>query len=317
MAEVILLGEPMAMLVANTVGALEDVGSFTRALAGAEVNVCIGLTRLGHPVSYITKLSTDPFGKYIYRALEKESIGREFITFDDDHQSGMVMKDKVESGDPTLQYYRKNSAAANITPADVEHVTFEGVRHIHITGIMPAVSESARAATYRLIQKACENGVYISFDPNLRYQLWKDREQMIRTINDLASYANMVLPGIAEGKTLTGRDRPEDIAEFYQDMGVETVIIKLGSRGAYVRHGKEDFVVPGYPVDKVVDTVGAGDGFAVGVISGRLEGLPMRDAVDRGNAIGALQVMEIGDNEGLPTPDKLQAFMQKGKNTKG
>lgn len=313
MAEVILLGEPMAMLVATTVGALEDVVSFTRALAGTEVNVCIGLTRLGHAATYITKLSTDPFGKYIYRALEKENIGREFITFDDEHQSGMVMKDKVETGDPTLQYYRKNSAAANITPADVEHVTFEGVKQVHITGIMPAISESAKAATYRLIQKAKKNGVYMSFDPNLRYQLWKDKEIMVRTINDLASHANMVLPGISEGKALTGSDDPDRIADFYQNMGVETVIVKLGSRGAYIREGKESLTVPGYRVEHVVDTVGAGDGFAVGVISGRLEGLSVRDAVDRGNAIGALQVMEIGDNEGLPTPEKLKKFMRENK----
>jgi len=313
MAEVILMGEPMAMLMANTVGPLEDVESFTRALAGAEVNVCIGLTRLGHPVTYITKLSTDPFGKYVYRALEKENIGRDFITFDDDHPCGMVLKDKVLDGDPTLQYYRKNSAASNITPDDVEHVTFEGVRHVHITGIMPGTSFTALDATYRLIEKAQEAGVYISFDPNLRPQLWKNDRRMRRSLNDLASYADMVLPGIKEGQFLTGSDDPDTIADFYQQMGVTTVIIKMGGAGAYVRDGEETYTVHGFKVEHIVDTVGAGDGFAVGVISGRLEGLPMREAVRRGNAIGALQIMQVGDNEGLPTQEQLKAFMEGAK----
>ena len=70
-------------------------------------------------------------------------------------------------------------------------------------------------------------------------------------------------------------------------------------------------MVEGFAVPKVMDTVGAGDGFAVGFISGVLEGLSPVDAVRRGNAIGALQVMTLGDNEGLPTRDKLAAFMDE------
>ena len=75
-----------------------------------------------------------------------------------------------------------------------------------------------------------------------------------------------------------------------------------------MRDGNESFRVPGYRVEKVIDTVGAGDGFAAGVISGRLEGLSMPEMVRRGNAIGALQVMNIGDNEGLPDRTRLELF---------
>ncbi len=90
----------------------------------------------------------------------------------------------------------------------------------------------------------------------------------------------------------------------------ETVIIKDGSKGAYVQTADENYDVAGYKVEKVVDTVGAGDGFAVGVLSGILEGLDLKDSVKRGNAIGAIQVMNIGDNEGLPTPKELKAFQE-------
>jgi 2-dehydro-3-deoxygluconokinase len=71
-------------------------------------------------------------------------------------------------------------------------------------------------------------------------------------------------------------------------------------------------LVPGFKVDKVVDTVGAGDGFAVGIISGLLEKLPLKEAVVRGNAIGSLQVMVPGDNEGLPDRARLEEYI-KGK----
>ena len=223
----------------------------------------------------------------------------------------MVFKNKVAEGDPEIQYFRKGSAASAITPEDLGTIDFTGVKQIHVTGVLPATSQTARATTYSLVKQAKEAGVYISFDPNLRYQLWESREAMTRTINDLATYADLVLPGISEGKALMGSEDPEKIADFYQGLGAKTVIIKLGSKGAFVRDGSESSTVPGYKVEKVVDTVGAGDGFAVGVISARLEGLSMKEAAQRGNAIGALQIMVPGDNEGLPNREQLKAFMEK------
>ncbi|MDR1018546.1 MAG: PfkB family carbohydrate kinase, partial [Lachnospiraceae bacterium] len=79
---------------------------------------------------------------------------------------------------------------------------------------------------------------------------------------------------------------------------------------AFVNDGDSSFRVDGFNVEKVVDTVGAGDGFAVGVISGILEGLSTADAVKRGNAIGAIQVMNVGDNEGLPMREELEKFIE-------
>lgn len=309
MSEVILFGEPMALFVADTVGPLEDVEHFTRSLAGAEVNVCIGLTRLKHKATYITRLGDDPLGKYIEKFLIKEGIGTEFITFDPVYRTGIQLKNKVVKGDPYAPYYRKGSAASRISPNEIDAIDFDGIKHVHITGIPPALSQSCRKATYRLFERAKENNVYISFDPNLRPALWESREEMIQTINDLASKADMVLPGTSEGLILMGSEDPEKIADFYLNLGAKTVIVKLGEQGAYVRTEKESYTVEGFKVEKVIDTVGAGDGFAVGVISGRLEGLPLKDCVRRGNAIGAIQVQHISDNEGLPTREELDSFI--------
>lgn len=134
---------------------------------------------------------------------------------------------------------------------------------------------------------------------------------MVKVINDIASKCDMVLPGVAEGMTLTGSDDPDAIADFYLNLGVNTVIVKVGSKGAFVKTQSEAYLVPGFKVTKVVDTVGAGDGFAVGVISGLLENLPLKEAVKRGNAIGSLQVMVPGDNEGLPSREKLEQYLKE------
>ena len=89
------------------------------------------------------------------------------------------------------------------------------------------------------------------------------------------------------------------------------MVVKLGGKGAYYARKGEAGFVPCYTVKKVVDTVGAGDGFAAGLLSGLMEGLPLQSAVLRGNAIGAIQVMSRGDNDGLPTRAQLDAYMKE------
>ena len=313
MSEVILFGEPMAMFVAKTPGRLHEVEEFTRLLAGAEVNVAIGLKRLGHSVSYVTKLGTDPFGVYIEEKLKTEGIETQ-ITKDNQHFTGYQLKNKVFEGDPEVFYYRKNSAASYLNEEDAEKVDFEGAKVLHLTGIPPALSQSCRNATYRMIERARENGMIVTFDPNLRPTLWESKSVMIRTINDLASRADIVLPGTGEGKVLMGSEDPKEIASFYRRLGAKAVIVKAGAEGAYVEMEDQKRSYPGFKVDKVIDTVGAGDGFAVGVISSYLEGLSTEQMIDRANAIGSIQVSVESDNEGLPTREELRTYIETHQN---
>lgn len=312
MGKTILFGEPMALLIADTTGPLKEVEHFTRAMSGAEVNVAIGLSRLGHPVEYLTRLGDDPFGHYIENALKENEIGTSLVTYDDVYRTGIQLKNRVTDGsDPYAPYYRKGSAASHITISEIDAIDLTDVELVHVTGIPPALSQSARKATFRLMDRAKEAGIFITFDPNLRPALWEDEETMCTVINQLAAKADVVLPGIGECRVLAGTEDKKEAAGFYQKLGVKTVIIKDGSKGAYVQTADEHYDVAGYKVEKVVDTVGAGDGFAVGVLSGILEGLDLKTSVKRGNAIGAIQVMNIGDNEGLPTPEELKAFQEK------
>ena len=311
MGKTILFGEPMALLIADSTGLLEDVEHFTRSLSGAEVNVSIGLSRLGHKVSYMTRLGDDPFGRYIEKKLKEDNIGTEFVTYDPVYRTGIQLKNRVTDGsDPYAPYYRKGSAASHITTAEIDMIDFSDIEHVHVTGIPPALSKTSRAATYRLMERAKENNVFLTFDPNLRPALWESEEVMIEVINDLASKADIILPGIEECKILAGSEDFNTIADFYKKKGIKTIVIKNGANGAYVCDGDESYTVEGFKVEEVVDTVGAGDGFAVGVISGRLEGLSLKEMVRRGNAIGAIQVTNISDNAGLPTHEQLEVFMK-------
>ena len=157
-----------------------------------------------------------------------------------------------------------------------------------------------------MFEQARKAGASISFDPNLRPSLWSSEEQMRDSLNALAASADWVLPGLAEGRQLTGLESAHDIAGFYLDRGAQAVIIKLGPQGSYYRSHAESFTVEGFKVARVIDTVGAGDGFAVGVVSALLDGLPPRAALRRGNLIGAAAVQVPGDMEGLPHRGRLR-----------
>jgi len=307
----ILAGEPMGLLIAQSEGSLDNVSGYDLAVAGAEFNVAVGVSRLGHRVTYMTKLGNDPFGKRIIHVLNDNKIGNEFVAWSDTRKTGFMLKGRVSKGDPDIFYFRAGSAASTFSTKDVENVDFENYSHIHLTGILPALSDNTRAAVNLMFDKARKAGLFISFDPNLRPALWPSKEIMIRTINELAAKADMVLPGVAEGKILMGSDDPHKINAFYHKNGAKIVVTKCGSEGALVSDRENEFMVPGFKVEKVIDTVGAGDGFAAGIITALMENLSLQEAVRRGNAVGAIQVMSRGDNEGLPYPQALKEFMEQ------
>lgn len=304
--KIMLIGEPMELLISQDEGNLEDVSNFKASVAGAELNVAIGLSRLGHNVSYISKLGKDIFGKQIKKYIEENKIGTSLIS--ENFSTGFMLKSKSISGNPDIYYCRKNSAASSLSPEELNKIEFSQYGYIHITGIFPALSENTWNTVMWIIKKAKEYDIKIFFDPNIRPQLWGEEKKMIESINYLAKQSDYFLPGINEARILTGINDPESIARYYINKGIKCVIIKLGEEGAYFLNKKEEGYVNGYNV-KVVDTVGAGDGFAAGIISGILEGISLEEACLRGNAIGALQVTSIGDNQKLPNRRELKEFM--------
>jgi len=309
--DVITPGEAMVLFAAQQAGPLDQVASFAKTTAGAELNVAIGLARLGLRVGYISRLGADSFGRFIAAALDREGIDRHQVAVDADHPTGFMLKSRSDDGsDPRTEYFRRGSAASRLGAADNPRAYCATSRHLHLTGIFPAVSSDTRALAFDLAADARAAGRTVSFDPNLRPSLWRSQGDMVACLNRLAALSDWVLPGLAEGQLLTGHDNPAAIADFYLGQGARVVVIKLGAAGAYYASATERGLAPGLPVARVVDTVGAGDGFAVGVISGLLEGLRLAAAAAaaRGNAIGARVVQFPGDCDGLPTRQELDAF---------
>lgn len=314
MSEVITIGEPVPTFASTEPDAsLVDALEFHKILGGAELNVAIGVQRLGHSVEYISQVGDEPLGDYVIKAIKAHKVGTTYISEDPDHWTGHQLKQLVTKGDPATFNYRKNSAASHLTKDVIEKVSLDGVKIAHMSGIFPAISETAEETFRTLLKRLVDQKILITFDPNLRPSLWSSQEKMIATINELAGSADIVMPGVGEGEILMGSTDPETIADFYlKGARTQVVIVKVGPAGAYVKtKAGESFTVAGFKVDHVVDTVGAGDGFALGVITALLEDKSLKAAIRRGNAVGALQVQTAGDNDGYPTPTELAAFYER------
>ncbi|MEJ7686966.1 MAG: sugar kinase [Variovorax sp.] len=306
--DVALFDEAMLLLVADRPGPIESATAFHKRTAGAETNVAIGLARLGLKVGWASRLGTDSMGRSLLATMQGEGIDCSHVVCDAAQRTGFQFKARVTDGsDPPVEYHRKGSAASQMGPADVDPAWLTSARHLHATGVFAAISDTSLEAAINSMDVMRAAGRTISFDPNLRPTLWSSPERMRHWINELASRADWVLPGMEEGVLLTGENTPEGVARFYRERGAKLVVVKLGADGAwYDSDVAGTGRIDGFPVAEVVDTVGAGDGFAVGVISALLEGKKVPAAARRGAWIGARAVQVLGDTEGLPTRAQLE-----------
>lgn len=314
MSEFLTIGEPVVTFMSTDADAsLVDTINYFKLLGGAELNVAIGVQRLGHATQYASRLGVDPLGGYAKKIIAEHGVGTNYVSEDETFWTGFQLKQQVTNGDPATFNYRRGSAASHLSSNVIDQIDLTDVKIAHMSGIFPALSETTNEAFQHLLDRLVAAEKLITFDPNLRPALWGDDAKMIKNINHFAQYADIVLPGIGEGKILMGSEDPKEIADFYlQGDRTQVVIVKLGPDGAYVQTKLgESYTVRGFKVDHVVDTVGAGDGFALGVITALLENKSMQAAVLRGNAVGAMQVQTPGDNDGYPTPAELNAFYEK------
>lgn len=228
----------MTLFGAREEGDLAEVRDFIASTAGAELNVAVGLRRLGQQPVYMTRLGLDPFGERILGFMRNNDLDTSMVGRDEFRPTGIMFKSKVEHGDPVTFYCRAGSAASALSPIDIQSIDWQVVSVLHMTGILPPLSDLTFQASYALVRAAHQHGIFVSFDPNLRPALWPDTDTMRATLRELASQADLVMPGLTEGHELFGADTPESVARAFLDNGAKTVVVKDGPRGALAANKK-------------------------------------------------------------------------------
>lgn len=310
--DIVSIGETMVLFTPHTQGQMRYARNYSSKIAGAETNTLIGLAKLGHKVGWISRVGEDEFGSFITSTVRGEGVDVSQVSTDNEAQTGVFFKEIMNEENIRMYYYRQLSAASKLAPSHIDEDYIANSKYLYVTGITPALSETCRDSIFYAIELAKEHNKKVVFDPNIRRKLWNDEEAR-NTLLAIAERSDIVLPGINEGRFLFGTDKCERIAELFHQIGVESVFIKLGEKGAYFSAPVEADYVEGFKVERVVDPVGAGDGFAAGLLSGFLDGKTMKESVQRGCAVGAMVTTVSGDIEGLPNREMLNSFIHSSR----
>lgn len=148
MSEVVTIGETMVLLTTpDQFGKLKNSSTLIKQIGGAESNVAVALARLGHEVAWVSRVGKDPHGEEILSRLRAEGVNTKDVIIDAEHRTGLMFKERSVKGDPNVYYYRQHSAASYIQKEDIKEETICSACILHITGIMPALSESCRIAS--------------------------------------------------------------------------------------------------------------------------------------------------------------------------
>lgn len=306
--EVVTFGETMVIFDPSFDGPLRYVHQFQKGFGGAESNVAIGVTRLGHTAGWISQVGRDELGTYLINVIRSEGVDVSRVTKTDEGPTGLYLKERVRGDATNVYYYRAGSAASHMHKNLIDWEYVKQAKILHVSGITPFLSESCLELTMEMVRFAKENDIYVVFDPNLRMKIIKKFPDHIAVLKRLAGMADLFLPGLDEARYLFGDKSAEELLDLCLQEGADSVVIKDGAHGSYYASDMERGFTESHQVEKIVDPIGAGDGFAAGVITGLLEDLSLREAVGRGAAIGAMMVTVKGDIERLPTKEEIESF---------
>mgnify|MGYP001249955809 CR=1 FL=1 len=296
--DLITFGESMALFMPPEHRALERASTLEQGFGGAESNVAVGAARLGVSVGWFGTLGNDPFGHMIVKALRGEGVDVSRVKLSSEAPTGLMFRETV-AGRLAVHYYRKHSAASRMQPEDLDEAYIRGSKLLHVTGISMAISESSRRTVERAVDIALDAGVPVSFDPNLRLKLWSIEEARDALL-PIAAKADYFLPGWDELQLLYETSDWERVAERLAALRAISIVKSKGDQTVILANGSME-QVPFYPADNVVDTVGAGDGFCAGFLSGIVKGMTPVEAVKLASVTGSLAVQMRGDWEALPT----------------
>lgn len=308
MTDVVTLGEAMLLLLAEGATPLAAAARFERSVAGAEATVAVGLARLGHDVAYAGRVGDDPFGDAVRATLRAEGVDVAALRTDPDRPTGLLLRDAPAGRPVTVAYRRDGSAGSALGVDDVPALA--GTRYVHVTGLTAMLSASAADAVDAVVRDARAAGAHVVWDPNVRRRLGGEeawREVADRVLDDVGT----ALVGADELAWVTGTDDVDDAVARLHARGVGTVVVKDGARGALADDGHRRVHRPARPVP-VVDPVGAGDAFAAGWLSARLDGLDLDAALDRATAVASCVVAARTDLDGLPRRRDLAVLTGHG-----
>jgi 2-dehydro-3-deoxygluconokinase len=304
------LGETMVRFTPKAFARLEEGGEWDVRTGGSESNVAVGLTRLGRRVAWVSKLPRNPLGRLIARRIASFGVDVEQVLWSDLGRAGVYFIEPGAAPRPTrVLYDRAGSAASTMAPDEFDWTALDGVRHVHLSGITPALSDSCCQTVARALTEAKARGCSISFDVNYRARLWGHAAARVALAPLVAQVDLLICTEVDARLVFELSGGWQEVLRGLHAMmsGGGAVALTLGSSGAAVYTGRDYYQATAFEVSEV-DRVGAGDAFDAGLIWGCLEG-DLQKGLNYGTAMAALKHTLPGD-EFTATADEVEALLE-------
>lgn len=316
--DVTCIGEIIVDFVSTKKGvSLSDAPAFMKLPGGAPANLAVGLVRLGVPTAFIGRVGDDSFGQYLCNELRKIGVMSGGIVFDKQHKTRLAFVSLTPSGERFFEFWESQPADIQLRFSDVNLSTLRESKIIHISSFL-LLKEPARSSLIQIISEFQGGECFISFDPNIRLNLWKTDTKAKMLMMKVIKFTHILRLNHQEASFLTGLSDIEDSAKQLLQAGPEIVVITRGERGCYFRTKKVDGYADGFSVD-AVDTTGCGDGFLAGLLQGllgndlRIDELSkeeLHDICRYANAVGALVATRPGAITALPDKESVKQFLE-------
>ena len=323
--DLVAIGRANLDLYSQSIGSpFAEISGFDAMVGGSPTNIAIGVSRLGLTSAILTAVGNDRTGDFVLRYLQDEGVGTEYIPRIEGKLTSLALIGVEPPDHFPLSFYREDPADIHLRSEHVDAVDFSDVRSIEVSGNALARG-SCVDAVFRVVEEAREHEIPVYVDVDLRPSEWDDPADFGLAIGGILPYTDVLigtedeyraafLPGgrADAGPVAGAEDRAmlDDVVASATASGPGVVITKRGPDGATVRSPAGELDVAGFPVE-VVNTVGAGDAFAAGLIRSRLVGLDWADAVRFANACGAIVVTRHGCSVALPTEPEVQDFLAR------
>jgi len=315
---VVCLGEVLTDFVAlDEALPLRQATRFQRAPGGAPANVAVALARLGTWVAFVGKVGGDAFGQSLRATLATEGVDVRALVEAPAARTALAFVGSDGHGGREFVFYHQGMADTLLRPEEVDRALIANASIFHF-GSVTLAAEPSRTATAAAAGWAREHGCLVSFDPNVRLEVWDAPGHARDLMLEMLRVVDVVKVSSDELVFLTGTSDPAAACRTLRDHGPSLAIVTLGGGGCYYQTLSSSGHVPGIPVASV-DSLGAGDAFVAGLLACLAEhphatvlddATLLPPALHFANAVGAITTTRYGAIPALPTRAQVETLLQ-------
>jgi sugar/nucleoside kinase (ribokinase family) len=302
MPDVVCLGQFTADVVVTHVDSLPERGKaifvddISLSNGGCACNTAVALGKLGIDTAVIGKVGCDTFGDYLIKVMNDVGLDTSGIVRDSSVNTSTTTVLVSPDGERSFLHYYGGNAKMSENDINYDIIKRAKILHVAAAFLVPGLDGEPMAL---VLKKAQQMGVKTSLDT-----AWDAEGRWMQLLKPCLRHIDIFIPSIEEAQILSSKKQISEIAKVFLGYGINTVVLKLGSEGCYAKTLEDEFTLPAFKVEKVVDTLGAGDSFVAGFLAATVSGWNLRKACRFANAVGAACVCAKG-NSGIKTIQKI------------